>query len=104
MARLDELNSWHDDWSGLRVAVVGLGVTGFSVADTLAELGCEVTVFAEHAQAEQLDILDVLGVKHVITVNSGSSANLVAFFTLFLTNRFVLLQKNVFSINRIASI
>jgi UDP-N-acetylmuramoylalanine--D-glutamate ligase len=68
VARLDELNSWHDDWSGLRVAVVGLGVTGFSVADTLAELGCEVTVFAEHAQAEQLDILDVLGVKHVTGV------------------------------------
>jgi UDP-N-acetylmuramoylalanine--D-glutamate ligase len=65
VSRLDELNSWHDDWSGLKVAVIGLGVTGFSVADTLAELGCEVKVFAEHAQPEQLDILDVLGVQHV---------------------------------------
>jgi UDP-N-acetylmuramoylalanine--D-glutamate ligase len=65
VARVDELRSWHDDWSGLRVAVLGLGVTGFSVADTLAELGCSVKVFAERADAEQLDILDVLGVAHV---------------------------------------
>ena len=25
---LDTLTSWHADWSGLRVAVLGLGVTG----------------------------------------------------------------------------
>ncbi|MFM5903728.1 MAG: UDP-N-acetylmuramoyl-L-alanine--D-glutamate ligase [Microbacteriaceae bacterium] len=65
MASLNELNSWHSDWQGLRVAVIGLGVTGFSAADTLAELGCEVTVFAQKAEAEFLDILDVLGVEHV---------------------------------------
>ena len=35
--RLDELTSWHADWKGLRVAVLGLSMTGFSVADTLAE-------------------------------------------------------------------
>ena len=37
--RLDALTSWHSDWSGLRVAVLGLGMTGFAAADTLAELG-----------------------------------------------------------------
>ena len=63
MSRVDSLNSWHDDWRGLKVAVLGLGVTGFSVADTLAELGCELLVLAERADAEQLDILDVIGVR-----------------------------------------
>ena len=31
-ARLETLTSWNADWSGLRVAVLGLGVTGFAVA------------------------------------------------------------------------
>ena len=43
-ARLETLTSWHADWRGLRVAVLGLGVTGFAVADTLAELGADVLV------------------------------------------------------------
>lgn len=47
--RLDSLTSWNADWSGLRVAVLGLGMTGFSVADTLAELGSDVVVFSEKA-------------------------------------------------------
>ncbi len=42
--RVAALRSWHDDWSGLRVAVLGLGMTGFSVADTLVELGSRVRV------------------------------------------------------------
>lgn len=65
MASLDSLTSWHSDWKQLKVAVIGLGVTGFSVADTLAELGCEVLVVAEKAEPEYLDILDVLGVSHL---------------------------------------
>ncbi len=64
VSRIDQLTSWHDDWTKLKVAVIGLGVTGFSVADTLAELGSDVEVFAESADAEHLDILDVLGVRH----------------------------------------
>jgi UDP-N-acetylmuramoylalanine--D-glutamate ligase len=64
MARIDELTSWHSDWKGLRVVVFGLGVSGFSVADTVAELGCETLVLAEKAEPELLDILDVIGVKH----------------------------------------
>ncbi|MEO0023896.1 MAG: hypothetical protein RL196_337 [Actinomycetota bacterium] len=63
---LDALISWHADWRGLRVAVLGLGVTGFSVADTLAELGAEVLVIAEKADSDQVDILDVIGVPRVI--------------------------------------
>mgnify|MGYP002653075201 CR=1 FL=1 len=37
-SRLDALTSWHSDWKGLRVVVLGLSMTGFSVADTLADM------------------------------------------------------------------
>ncbi|WP_374010264.1 UDP-N-acetylmuramoyl-L-alanine--D-glutamate ligase [Leifsonia sp. LS-T14] len=59
--RLAGLTSWHADWSGLRVAVYGLGVTGFSVADTLAELGAQVLVVAAKADDERRMLLDVIG-------------------------------------------
>jgi len=62
LTRLDDLTSWHADWAGLRVAVLGLGSTGFAVADTLAELGCEVLVVAERADEERRIVLDVLDV------------------------------------------
>ncbi|PIJ47836.1 hypothetical protein BMH30_06535, partial [Leucobacter sp. OLES1] len=54
--RVLALSSWHHDWSGLRVAVLGLGVTGFSVADTLVELGSRVRVIfaGEDPEREQL--------------------------------------------------
>ncbi|TQJ32368.1 UDP-N-acetylmuramoylalanine--D-glutamate ligase [Microbacterium sp. SLBN-146] len=59
--RLDGLTSWHADWRGLRVAVLGLSVTGFSVADTLAELGSDVHVFTESADEEYARLLPVIG-------------------------------------------
>ncbi|SFS17619.1 UDP-N-acetylmuramoylalanine--D-glutamate ligase [Agrococcus baldri] len=62
MTRLDSLTSWHADWSGLRVAVLGQGVTGFAAADTLAELGASVTVVAERVDDERRTILGVLEV------------------------------------------
>ena len=65
MTSLDHLTSWNSEWRGLKVAVIGLGVSGFSVADTLAELGCDVLVLAEKAETEYLDILEVLGVKAI---------------------------------------
>lgn len=71
MSRADSLNSWHADWRGLRVVVFGLGVSGFSVADTLAELGADVMVIAEKAASDQLQILDVIGVRHI----TGPAAN-----------------------------
>ena len=66
MSKLDELNSWHSNWSELKAVVYGLGVSGFSVADTLNELGAQVLVVADKAEAEVVDILDVLGVEHLI--------------------------------------
>ena len=65
-ADLAKLTSWNSDWSKIKVAVVGLGKTGFSVADTLNELGSKLLVLAESADPEILDILDVLGVESVV--------------------------------------
>ena len=61
--RLDSLTSWHADWTGLRVAVLGLGMTGFSVADTLAELGSDVVVFSETAAEEYAGLIPVIGAR-----------------------------------------
>jgi len=66
MSRLDSLVSWNADWSGLRVAVLGLGESGFAVADTLIELGAEVIVVAERHDHDREIILDVLGAKFVL--------------------------------------
>ncbi|MFK4852366.1 UDP-N-acetylmuramoyl-L-alanine--D-glutamate ligase [Microbacterium sp. ZW T6_19] len=59
--RLASLTSWNSDWSGLRVAVLGLSMTGFSVADTLAELGAAVLVLTESAEEEYARLLPVIG-------------------------------------------
>ncbi|WP_158864679.1 UDP-N-acetylmuramoyl-L-alanine--D-glutamate ligase [Leifsonia sp. AG29] len=64
--RLRSLTSWHADWRGLRVAVYGLGVTGFAVADTLAELGAEVLVVTERADEERTMLLSVIGAELVV--------------------------------------
>jgi UDP-N-acetylmuramoylalanine--D-glutamate ligase len=65
MADLDQLTSWHSDWSQVHALVFGLGVSGFSAADTLAELGAKTLVIAENAESDLLDILDVIGVPHI---------------------------------------
>lgn len=62
-ARLDSLTSWHADWKGLRVAVLGLSVTGFSVADTLTELGADVLVVTASADEEYERLLPVIGAR-----------------------------------------
>ena len=61
MTDLTTLTSWHADWKGLRVGVLGLGVTGFAVADTLTELGAEVLVVATNAPEPQAKLLEVIG-------------------------------------------
>jgi len=68
-SKLDSLNTWDSDWSQLSVVVTGIGVTGFAVADTLAELGAAVLVIDgqdnEHnRQAAQT--LKIVGVKEVL--------------------------------------
>jgi len=72
---LTQLTSWNADWRGLRVAVLGLGVTGFAAADTLAELGADVLVLADTADDERLRLLEVIGAHFALT----SGENLAAF-------------------------
>lgn len=64
---VETLTGWNAGWSGLRVAVLGLGVTGFSVADTLAELGASIVVLADKADDEITDLLDVIGVRLILS-------------------------------------
>jgi len=78
--RLAGLTTWHTDaWQGLRVAVLGLGATGFSVADTLVELGSEVVVFAEDASDDRVELLGVLGVRFVRASLAEVPADLAGF-------------------------
>ena len=68
--RAEGLTSWHADWSGLKVVVLGAGVTGFSAADTLAELGARVVVVADQVDERTATLLEVIGV----TRATGSEA------------------------------
>ncbi|PPL18621.1 UDP-N-acetylmuramoyl-L-alanine--D-glutamate ligase [Microterricola pindariensis] len=61
--RLDSLQSWNADWRGLRVAVLGLGVTGFAAADTLTELGADVLVLASAAADDRARLVEVIGAR-----------------------------------------
>jgi UDP-N-acetylmuramoylalanine--D-glutamate ligase len=65
LTRVAGLTSWNSEWSGLRVAILGLGVTGFSVADTLVELGASVFVIASTARDEQKQLLEVIGGRYL---------------------------------------
>lgn len=64
-SRVLSLSSWHHDWSGLRVAVLGLGVTGFSVADTLVELRARVRVIHAGSDPDRERLLEVIGAERV---------------------------------------
>ena len=77
----DGLTHRDADWSGLRVLVVGLGVSGFAAADALAERGAHVTVVSRDVteaisqRATILTILDVdvrLGPQHMADVPPGT--------------------------------
>ena len=68
--RIAGLTSWHADWRGLKVVVLGAGVTGFAAADTLVELGCDVLVAASAATDERRELLDVIGAR-LVTARPG---------------------------------
>lgn len=72
------LTSWHGPWRGLSVAVLGAGVTGFAVADTLVELGCRVLVTGESVTDERAALLDVIGARHVAAPVDRQAAVLAA--------------------------
>ncbi|MEO8517819.1 MAG: UDP-N-acetylmuramoyl-L-alanine--D-glutamate ligase [Dermatophilaceae bacterium] len=69
-----ELTHCDADWSGLRVVVAGLGISGFAAADALSDRGAVVTAVSADAtpaiieRARILEILDVdvrLGAEHL---------------------------------------
>ncbi|UJP10749.1 UDP-N-acetylmuramoyl-L-alanine--D-glutamate ligase [Microbacterium sp. KUDC0406] len=78
-ARLKGLTSWNADWTGLRVAVLGLSTTGFSAADTLTELGAEVLVLSESASEEYQRLLPVIGARLELTSLAEPPASLIDF-------------------------
>lgn len=62
------LTSWHDSWTDHTVAVVGLGESGFAIADSLAELGATTHVVSVEPDTDRSTILGVLGVTlHPVT-------------------------------------
>jgi UDP-N-acetylmuramoylalanine--D-glutamate ligase len=71
LSRLDELTSWNADWRDLRVVVFGLGVTGFSVADTLVELGARVLVIGGPGDDDRRELLRVIGADFVEQVDQA---------------------------------
>ena len=56
-------DSWHGSWSNLKAVVVGLGKSGFSVVDTLVELGVETAVVGKTAKPELVDLVGLIGSK-----------------------------------------
>jgi UDP-N-acetylmuramoylalanine--D-glutamate ligase len=77
---LDHLTSWHSKWSDVKVAVVGLGKTGFSVADTLHELGSPVLVVADTADPVIVDVVEVLGIELFIDTSQSNLQHRVEAF------------------------
>lgn len=77
-ARTAGLTGWDaDGWRGLRVVVTGLGVTGISVADTLAELGADVVVVDGNAGPEnqaRAETLRIVGVREVLLDAAATQA------------------------------
>ncbi len=68
-SRVDGLKWWDADWAGLKVVVAGITKTGFSIADTMTELGARVVVVAasDDAEARQsAQTLKIVGVEDVL--------------------------------------
>ena len=73
-APLSELTTWDADWSGLRVVVTGIGLSGFSAADTLIELGARVVVVDARDTEENRAKADTLRIVGAVDVLLGADA------------------------------
>lgn len=54
-------SSWHTDWSKLSAVVLGLGRSGFSVVDTLVELGVKTVAIGKEADPKLIELTEVIG-------------------------------------------
>lgn len=66
MQAFAELSSWSSDWKGKKALVYGLGSSGFSAADTLNELDCELLVVSADISEPYRDLLSVLQIPFVL--------------------------------------
>ncbi|MBP3044263.1 UDP-N-acetylmuramoyl-L-alanine--D-glutamate ligase [Arthrobacter jiangjiafuii] len=76
-SRLDELTTWDAAWNGLRVVVTGIGLSGFSAADTLIELGARVVVVDAKDTEEnraKADTLRIVGAADVLLGQAHAGA------------------------------
>ncbi|MGP5687813.1 UDP-N-acetylmuramoyl-L-alanine--D-glutamate ligase [Glutamicibacter ardleyensis] len=67
--KLANLTSWDANWKDLRVVVAGLGLSGFSAADTLIELGAIVTVIDgrdDEINSQRAETLKIVGAHQVL--------------------------------------
>ena len=58
-------SSWHADWSNLSALVLGLGKSGFSVVDTLTELGVKVVAVGKDADPKLIELTEVIGSRFI---------------------------------------
>jgi UDP-N-acetylmuramoylalanine--D-glutamate ligase len=72
--RLEALTTWDSDWAGLRVVVVGVGVSGFAAADTLIELGARVVVVDGKDTEENRYKAQTLGIVGAVDTVLGEGA------------------------------
>ncbi|MBN9606749.1 MAG: hypothetical protein J0G30_09080 [Actinomycetales bacterium] len=70
------LLGWSAEWRGLRVVVLGLGVAGFAFADTLVELGAEVTVLAADAADDRRELVGIVGAQARLVDDAAMAAAL----------------------------
>lgn len=68
---LEKLYGWDAPWEGLRVVVTGLGASGFSAADTLAELKARVIVVDGQNSEQNRMNAQTLGLVGVEDVRMG---------------------------------
>lgn len=74
---LDHLVRWESDWAGLRVVVAGLGLSGFSAADTLIELGAKVLIVDgsdTEVNRARADTLKIVGATDVLLGDGHNDA------------------------------
>lgn len=69
-------SSWHADWSNLSAAVLGLGRSGFSVVDTLVELGVKTTAIGKEADPKLIELAEIIGSKFLQTEDPSVLAQL----------------------------
>jgi UDP-N-acetylmuramoylalanine--D-glutamate ligase len=73
MRALEQLSSWQSDWKDKKALVYGLGASGFSVADTLNELECELLVVANSIDEQYRDLLSVLQIDFAVGAEESAT-------------------------------